>query len=199
MTPTRPRPCFGQLTMNQPILQIHRPAAGLLVVDIQERLMPQIHEAERLIQRTVQLIRGAGILRLPILATEQYRKGLGGTMPEVSAALGGIVPTEKMTFSSCGAPGLLAALSARKISDVILCGIETHVCICQTALDLLGRGFRVFVVADAVSSRTAENRDFGLGRMRSAGAAIVSVEMVLFELLGESGTAEFKEILALVK
>jgi nicotinamidase-related amidase len=185
--------------MNQPILQMHRSAAGLVVIDIQERLMPMIHEGEQLIQSAVQLIRGIQILRVPIVATVQYSKGLGAMVPPITTALGDVVPTEKKAFSSCGAPGFLAALSARKITDVILCGIETHVCVCQTALDLIGRGFRVFVVADAVSSRTAQNRALGLDRMRAAGAAIVSVEMLLFELLAESGTPEFKEILTLVK
>jgi nicotinamidase-related amidase len=138
-------------------------------------------------------------LNLPLFASEQYRKGLGATVPEVAGAIPGFAPFEKLAFSACGAAGLLDALRARNITDVLLCGIEAHVCVCQTCLDLLDAGFRVFVVAEAVSSRTAENRQHGLERMRMAGAAIVSTEMVLFELLQRAGTDQFKQILGLVK
>src|SRR5207249_10854156 len=102
-------------------------------------------------------------------------------------------------FSACGAKGFKPALRAKKIRDVLLCGMEAHVCVLQTCLDLLENGLRVFVVADAVSSRTAENRSLGLERMRNAGAIIVSIEMALFELLERSGTDEFKQILQLVR
>lgn len=170
-----------------------------MVVDIQERLLPAIFEHERLVQNTVRLIKGVTILGLPICATEQYRKGLGPTSPEVAAAIAGFAPIEKITFSACGAKGFITALKARKISDVILCGMEAHVCIFQTCLDMLERGFRVFAVADAISSRTQGDYRIGLQRMRDAGAVIVSTEMILFELLERAGTAEFKKILALVK
>jgi len=169
------------------------------VVDIQERLLPAIFEKERVVRNNVRLIRGAAILRVPIFATEQYRKGLGATVPEVAAAIPGFAPLEKLAFSACGADGFVAALRRKKVSEVVLCGIEAHVCVTQTCLDLLEKGFRVFVVADAVSSRTAENYRLGVERMRAAGAVIVSTEMVLFELLEEAGTAEFKQILALVR
>jgi nicotinamidase-related amidase len=179
--------------------RIDRAQAGLLVVDIQERLFPAIFDGERLVRNSLLLIKGAAILGLPILVTEQYRKGLGLTVPEIAAAIAGFAPTEKLTFSACGAPGLTAALKEKAITDVILCGMETQVCIWQTCLDLLESGSRVFVVADAVSSRTADNYRIGLERMRDAGAQIVSTEMVLFELLERSGTDEFKKILALVR
>ena len=106
---------------------------------------------------------------------------------------------EKVAFSACGADGFVSTLKGKKVSDVILCGIEAHVCVTQTCLDLLDKGFRVFVAADAVASRTPENYRAGLDRMSAAGAAIVSTEMVLFELLGQAGTAAFRQILALVK
>jgi nicotinamidase-related amidase len=170
-----------------------------MVVDVQERLAPAIFERERLVQNVVRLIRGAGILGVPVFATEQYRKGLGATVPEVAAALGLDIPIEKLSFSSCGAVGLTDALRAKGVSDVIVCGIEAHVCVCQTCLDLLGEDYRVFVVADAVSSRTPENCRIGLERVRDAGAVIVSTEMVLFELLEKAGSEEFKKILGLVK
>ena len=179
--------------------RIARAKAGLVVVDIQERLLPAIFEKERVVQNALRLIKGAAVLGIPLFVTEQYRKGLGSTVPEIVAAIPGFAPVEKMAFSSCGAPGYVEALQAKGLTDIILCGIEAHVCVCQTCLDLLDRGFRPFVVADAVSSRTPENHRRGVERMRDAGAAIVSTEMVLFELLERAGTEEFKQILPLVK
>jgi nicotinamidase-related amidase len=186
-------------SMQQKSLRLRRARAGLVVVDVQERLLPAIFEKERVVQNSVRLIQGAAILHLPIFATEQYRKGLGATVPEVAGAIAGFAPWEKLAFSACGADGFVSALRKQKVSEVILCGIEAHVCVTQTCLDLLEKGFRVFVVADAVSSRTAENYRLGLDRMSAAGAVIVSTEMVLFELLERAGTAEFKEVLRLVK
>jgi nicotinamidase-related amidase len=180
-------------------LRLTRPKAGLVVVDIQERLLPAIHEKERLVANAVRLIKGAAILGVPVVATEQYRKGLGATVPEVAAAIPDFAPMEKLAFSACGAAGFAAALQEKEISQPILCGIEAHVCVTQTCLDLMERGFRVWVAADAISSRTPENLRYGIDRMRAAGAVIASVEMVLFELLGQAGTEEFKQILTLVK
>ena len=178
---------------------MRRAKAGLVVVDIQDRLLPQIFEKERLVQQTVLLLKGAAILRLPIFVTEQYRKRLGVTAPEIAAAIQPFAPVEKATFSACGADGFIASLEAKEVTDVLLCGMESHICILQTCLDLLEKRFRVFVVADAVSSRTRQNWCLGLERMRDAGAVIVSVEMVLFELLEKAATEEFKQILALVR
>src|ERR1043166_4223379 len=175
------------------------PNCALIVIDIQERLLPGIFERERVVQNSVRLIKGADLLGIPIFATEQYRKGLGVTVPEVALAFGSVVPVEKLAFSACGATGLSAALKAKKIASVILCGIESHVCVCQTCLDLLDQDYGVFVVADAISSRTPENHRIGLERMRESGAVIVSTEMALFELLGKAGTDEFRQILPLVK
>jgi len=185
--------------MQKKSLRLTRAKAGLVVVDVQKRLLPAIFERQRVVQNTVRLIQAAAILQVPIFATEQYRKGLGPTVPEVAAAIPGFAPMEKLAFSACGAAGFVAALEQKNVSEAILCGIEAHVCVSQTCLDLLEKGFRVFVAADAVSSRTPENYRVGLGRMRAAGAVIVSTEMVLFELLEQAGTAEFKQILNLVK
>jgi len=185
--------------MQKTSLRLTRTKAGLAVVDVQERLLPAIFEQQRVVQNTVRLIQGAGVLQIPIFATEQYRKGLGATVPEIAGAIPGFAPMEKLAFSACGAAGFIPALKQKNVSEVLLCGIEAHVCISQTCLDLLDEGFRVFVVADAVSSRTPENYRFGLDRMRAAGAVLVSTEMVLFELLERAGTDEFKQILNLVK
>lgn len=179
--------------------RLTRTAAGLVVVDIQERLLPAMFEPQRVLQNSLRLTKGAAVLGLPVFATEQYRKGLGPTVTETGSAIAGFAPMEKLAFSACGAPGFIPALKAKNVSDALLCGIETHVCVSQTCLDLLDDGFRVFVVADAVSSRTPENHRLGLERMRCAGAAIVSTEMALLELLGAAGTDEFKQILALIK
>lgn len=179
--------------------RMHPGRAGLLVIDIQERLLPAIFEKERVVQNAVRLIKGALVLSVPVYATEQYPKGLGPTVPEVAAAIPGFSPFQKLAFSACGASGLMTALEAGKISDVVVCGIEAHVCVSQTCLDLLDAGCRVFVVADAVSSRTPENHRVALERMREAGATVVSTEMVLFEWLQQAGTEQFKQILGLVK
>jgi len=185
--------------MQKKSLRLTRAKAGLVVVDVQERLLPAIFERQRVVRNTVRLIQGAAILQVPIFLTEQYRKGLGPTVPEVASAIPGFAPMEKLAFSACGAAGFLMALKERRVSEVIVCGIEAHVCVSQTCLDFLGEVFRVFVAADAVSSRTQENYRLGLDRMGAAGAVIVSAEMALFELLERAGTEEFKQILTLVK
>ena len=179
--------------------RIARAKAGLVVVDIQERLLPFILEKERLVQNALRLINGAVILKVPVFATEQYRKGIGATVPEIASAIPNFAPMEKHAFSCFGAPGFGDALRAQGVSDVIVCGMETHVCILQTCFDLLENGLRPFVVADAISSRTPDNHRLGVERMRHAGAVLVSTEMILFELLERSGTEEFKQVLALSK
>ena len=161
--------------------------------------MPAIHERERVLLNALRLVKGAGILNLPVLATEQYPKGIGRTVSELAGAIPGFAPLEKTAFSCCGAKNFISSLASKNVRDVVLCGIEAHVCVCQTALDLLDQGFGVFVVADAISSRTAENLQSGIARMRDSGAAIVSTEMILFELLEEAGTEQFKKILELIK
>jgi len=161
--------------------------------------LPAIHERERVLLNALRLVKGAGILNLPVLATEQYPKGIGRTVSELAGAIPGFAPLEKTAFSCCGAKNFISSLASKNVRDVVLCGIEAHVCVCQTALDLLDQGFGVFVVADAISSRTAENLQSGIARMRDSGAAIVSTEMILFELLEEAGTEQFKKILELIK
>lgn len=185
--------------MRNKLQRLRRNKTGLVVVDVQERLMPAIFERKRVVQNVVRLLRSAHILQVPYFVTEQYRKGLGATLPEVQEAAADFRPMEKVVFSACGADGFLPALRARKVADVLLSGVESHVCVLQTCLDLLEAGFRVFVISDAVSSRTLENACFGLERMRDAGAVVVSTEMALFELLGRAGTEEFKQVLPLVK
>jgi nicotinamidase-related amidase len=134
-----------------------------------------------------------------VLVTEQYPKGLGHTVPEVSRHLDGIEPVEKLCFSAADAEEFSARLRESGRQQVLLCGIESHVCVNQTADDLLAAGHAVHVARDAVSSRSEQNRELGLHKMEAAGAVLTSVETALFELLGAAGTAEFKEIQKLVK
>lgn len=187
------------MMMREKTHRLRRSQAGLVVIDIQERLLTAIFEKERVAQNALRLVKGAATLGIPILITEQYRKGLGQTIAEIGQSIPGFAPLEKLEFSACGTTGFLDALVAKGLNDIILCGIECHVCVCQTCLDLLDHGFRPFVVADAVSSRTPENHQLGLERMRASGATIASTEMLLFELLERAGTEEFKQVLSLIK
>lgn len=179
--------------------RIVRDKAVLAVVDIQERLLPAIFEKERVVENAVRLIKGAAVLGLPIVVTEQYAKGLGPTVVEVAEAIPGFSPLEKLTFSSFRTEGFREMLQNCGAEDVIVCGIEAHVCVTQTCLDLLDSGLTPFVAVDAVSSRLPENWRLGVERLRDAGAILVSTEMILFELLGRAGTDEFRQILPLVK
>ena len=189
---------MDQFRESQP-RRIVRLKAGLLVVDVQERLLPAMFEKERVLQNVLRLVHGAAALKVPAFVTEQYPKGLGPTVPDLAAVLSGVRPIQKLSFSAWGTPGLPEALRDRAVSDVVLCGLEAHVCVAQTCLDLLDAGLRPFVVADAVSSRTVENWRTGVERMRDAGAVIVSTEMILFELLERAGTEEFKQVQRLIK
>ena len=174
-----------------------RTDTGLLVVDVQSRLIEHIQGHRTVVWNIRRLIDGAKALGLPVAATEQYPKGLGKTVEELQGLLGEI--PSKMTFScrSCG--GIFEDWRSRSIKKVLVTGIETHVCVYQTVADLLAEGFRVEVVADACSSRTAENKQIGLERCRRAGAAVTSVEILLFELLKAAEGPLFKEILKIVK
>ncbi|HEV2209492.1 MAG TPA: hydrolase [Verrucomicrobiae bacterium] len=180
-------------------LRLKRRGTALLALDLQERLVPAMHGREALLQNVERLLKGAAVLGVPVLATEQYRKGLGPTIPQVAALIADFAPFEKLTFSGARETPLQSRCEAAGVSQLVLCGVETHVCVLQTCLDLLEHNLQVFVVADAVSSRTVANHQLGLTRMQQAGAVVVSTEMVLFELLERAGTAEFKAILELVK
>jgi nicotinamidase-related amidase len=179
--------------------RLRRSTAGLLVIDIQEKLLPAICEQDRVVATTRQLIQGAQVLGMPVFVTEQYRRGLGPTVPAIAETIHEFAPIEKLTFSACAAPGLMAALATRGVQQVLVCGIEAHVCVCQTALDLLAAGVPTFVAGDATSSRTLANHRYALERLRDAGAVVVSTEMALFELLECAGTEAFKRMLALVR
>lgn len=176
---------------------MNRDDTALLVVDMQARLLPLIAGHQRLIWNIRRLIDGAKILGLPVAATEQYPQGLGPTTPELAARLGPI--PAKVAFS-CGERGeVFAGLRDRGIWKILVCGIETHVCVGQTVHDLLGDGFRVYVAADAVAARGVLDHDIALRRMDSAGATLTTTEAALFEWCGRAGSPEFKEISQLVR
>ncbi|MEI7836671.1 MAG: isochorismatase family protein [Planctomycetota bacterium] len=170
----------------------------LVIVDIQDKLARVMPERDALVESVSRLIRGAGVLGVPILFTEQNPAGLGPTVPELRPLLGG-VPIVKRAFSCCGEPAFVQALRASGRRQVLLAGMETHVCVYQTARDLRADGYEVEVVVDAVASRTAANRALGLEKIRAAGAGVTSVEAALFELLGVADGPSFKEILQIVK
>ena len=167
----------------------------LVAVDAQEAFRPAVRDFDRVARNIGVLVQGAKALEVPVVVTEQYPKGLGRTVPEVAEHLDGIEPIEKTCFSAAGADGFDP--DGRR--QAIVCGIETHVCVLQTVEDLLDRGFEVHVAADAVTSRTDENREVGLRRMEKDGATITSVETALFELLGAAGSDEFKTVQRLIK
>jgi nicotinamidase-related amidase len=174
---------------------LDRRRAALVVVDVQEAFRPVVPDFERTAANAATLVRGARILAIPMIATEQYPKGLGHTVAEVAEHLGGVEPIEKLCFSAARADGF--DLDGR--DQVLVCGIEAHVCVSQTAHDLLGRGFEVHVARDAVTSRTAENKELGLHKMESSGAILTSVETALFELLATAGADEFRDVQRLIK
>ena len=178
---------------------IQRDQSLLLVVDIQEKLAPAIHDGETAVRNNVRLLTAARQLGVPGFVSEQYVRGLGGSLAEIRAAAVDARFFEKMHFSCTREPGVLEMLHAQGRRQVILTGMETHVCVLQTAFGLLEAGFQVFLVGDAASSRTAANRAAALTRLGAAGASIVTTEMVLFEWLDKAGTDEFRALLPLIK
>jgi nicotinamidase-related amidase len=174
---------------------------ALVVVDIQEKLLPPIWEKERLIRNAQLLIRLAGLLKIPALVTTQYAKGLGATVLEVSSLLPDNSPIDKQMFSCFGSDAFCSTLKRLpgQRTTLLLCGMETHICVMQTALGALREGYLVHVASDAVSSRTELNWHVGLDRMRAAGAILSSAEMMMYELLRSSGAPAFRQMLPYLK
>jgi len=174
---------------------------ALIVVDIQEKLLPPIWEKERLVKNSQLLIRLAGVLKVPTIITTQYAKGLGKTIPEISSLLPEVPSIDKLVFSCFGSDAFCSALKRLPgpRTTVLLCGMEAHICVMQTALAALSEGYIVHVASDAVSSRVEWNWRVGLDRMRAAGAVISSTEMMIYELLRSSGSTAFKELLPHLK
>lgn len=180
--------------------RLRRNSAQLLMIDIQERLLPAIHNHETIHRNVLKLARAADVLKIPFCYTEQYPKGLGATDGALLQALPqGVVRFEKNAFSCCDEEGFEAVVEAQNRPIVVLFGIETHICVLATALDLLESGHRVAVAADACGSRLKEHSTLALNVMRSAGALILPVETVIYHIMERSGTPEFKALLPLFK
>lgn len=167
--------------------------SALLIIDIQERLLPHIEDWQRILENALWLTRVAQRLGVPVMASEQYPKGIGHTHAELASRLPPEAIAEKMHFS-CAAAQCLTGLAGNERRQAVICGVESHVCVLQSALELRWQGKEVFVVADAVGSRRAADRDLALARMRGHGVEIVSREMVAFEWLKRAGTDEFREV-----
>ena len=170
---------------------------ALLVIDVQERLIPAIADAGRVVWNVRRLIDAAKIFGLPVAGTEQYPKGLGATTAELAERLGPL--PSKLTFSAGGCPGVFEHLRSLGLHKILVCGIEAHVCVAQTAFDLLADGWRVYVAVDAVGSRFEIDYRTALARMDSAGATLTTVEAAMFEWCEAAGTPEFKEISRLAR
>jgi nicotinamidase-related amidase len=177
-------------------------AAGrslLLVIDVQERLASAMHERDEFVRNTAILVEAAGALNVPVIASEQYPRGLGRTLPELKDRIGDDDIYEKVEFSCWRNEGLRVRIAHEGRDQIVIAGIESHVCVLQTALDLHRNGLGVFVVADAVSSRKAESKAIALPRLRAGGAQIVTAEMVVFEWLGSASSPSFKALSKLVR
>ena len=170
-----------------------------LVVDIQERLFPVMWEKEKLLTNCKILIQGLQELHIPLIVTQQYTKGLGETLSKIKSVIPAFGFIEKREFSCCDEPTVVKKLKKMKAQNIIICGIESHVCVLQTAVDLKDAGLNPIVVMDCVSSRTTENMELAKERFRHEGIMMTSYESILFELTRSSGAAQFKAISKLVK
>jgi isochorismate hydrolase len=171
----------------------------LLVVDVQGNLARVMNNKERLFQSIINMIQGARVLGLKLMVTEQNPNGLGPTISEISEHLSGIEPISKFSFSCCDNEQFRHELNSAKPQNIIMAGIESHICVYQTARDLVKLNYNVEILSDAVSSRTAENRQIGLEKSKAAGAGITSVETALFEIVRDAQSEAFKDILNIVK
>jgi nicotinamidase-related amidase len=182
-------------------VRLDRKASALVVVDVQERLFGAMEPEQReaMVRNLKILIAGARRLGMPLLVTEQYPKGLGHTLPELRDALGSVEPAAKVAFSCCAVEGFTEGLRRGGIRSVVLTGLETHVCVAMTTLDLMAEGFAVHVPADATVSRTRQNWEAGLSLLRAEGAVVTTTETVLFQLLRQADTDDFRALAPLLR
>jgi len=171
----------------------------LVIIDIQGNLYQSMDDKLFLLENNRKMIQGIPLFGIPIIVTEQIPEKLGPTIPEISDLLAGVKPISKECFSCWKNQNFMKEVMAQNRKEILVTGIEAHVCVYQTVMDLLKVGYKVHVAADAVSSRTAQNREIGIARMRDAGAAIKSTEMVLFELLQTAASDKFKDVFKIVK
>jgi nicotinamidase-related amidase len=174
---------------------------AVLVVDIQERMMRVIEGGEQVVRNAVLLLKAASIMGIPVIATTQYAAKIGPLLPEIMAELNGAEPLDKLEFGCFGNAAVTGAIRSlpREVNTLLVCGVETHICIYQTILDGLLAGYRLWVPADAVSSRAVLNHQTGLERIRQIGGVVANTEMIIYELLQKAGTDQFKAILPFIK
>jgi nicotinamidase-related amidase len=172
---------------------------GLVIVDVQTKLMDVMAQKERVIDNLVRLLHLSKLFNIPVLLTEQYPRIMGYTQPEIKEALPHYDPIQKMDFNCCAVESFNDRLKSLGLINILLTGVESHICVFQTCFSLLEKGHNVHVPQDAVDSRTKENRRVGIELMEKAGAVMTSTETVIFQILRRAGTKEFKEMLKLVK
>lgn len=178
------------------LLLIHKEDSLLVIIDMQEKLVPAVAEKEKIVENTIKLARFSRMIGLPVLLTEQQK--LGETLPAIREALGGLSAISKLEFNCFGSKSFAEDVTRLKRKTLIIAGVEAHICVALTALHAVST-YQVQVVSDAVSSRSLHNRDVALRRMEQAGIAVTSTEMVIYELLEKAGTDMFKHVLKLVK
>ncbi len=179
--------------------RLKRSRCVLNLVDVQELFVPLIHDMETVVANCSRLVRFFDRMDMPAIVTEHYPAKLGKTVESLSGLIEGFDPVEKITFSCAGEPDFVSRLKAGRRDQVVLCGIETHVCVYQTARDLMEDGYQVIVAADAVSSRLPANRNLGLAYMRDLGVQVMTTEMIMFEVLKVARTDEFKAVADILK
>jgi nicotinamidase-related amidase len=172
---------------------------ALVIIDVQEKLSRVMQEKEKLFENLQRLIKGIQILGIPIVVTEQNPNGLGPTVPDIASLLTDIKPITKFSFSCCGEEPFMREIEKLNRKQILLTGIETHICVYQTAIDLIEAGYEVHTMVDCVSSRTIENKNLALDKMKSEGAMLTSVEIALFELLRTAKSPKFKDLSKIVK
>lgn len=180
-------------------MRIRAEESAALIVDIQERLMPVIHEQDAVVKRCVVLIRGLKALGVPFVVPRQYPKGLGDVLPEIRDAIGEYEPLDKVSFSACYEEDQKQVFQALNKQTIIVCGAEAHVCVLQSVLDLIAGGYRVALVCDCIGSRFPQDKEIALRRAEQEGALLTTAESLLFELAQKAGTDTFKTISRLIK
>ena len=178
---------------------LNKENTGLIIVDAQEKLMQVMGQKERVTDRILKLLDLARVFHLPVILTEQYSKNLGPTLPAIQESLPVYDPIEKLHFNCCDVDAFNDSLETRELQNIILTGVETHICLFQTCVALLERGYRVHIPHHAVDSRTEDNWQIGLSLMQKAGATITSTETIIFQILKKAGTTEFKALLQTIK
>ncbi|MBN1848073.1 MAG: hydrolase [Deltaproteobacteria bacterium] len=172
---------------------------GLLIIDVQEKLIPAINQKERIIDNIKKLIRLSELFNLPVILTEQNPDKIGSTLSEVKESLPAYEPISKLHFNCCEVDAFKESIESKKLENLIISGVETHICVFQTAMALLKNGYHVQVPQDAVGSRTDENWQVGLHLMRDAGAIVTSTETIIYQILKQAGTDEFRKMLKVIK